>query len=138
MSLPAWLLLGDFNLILNAQDKNNTCLNLTLINIFRATIDNLELARIELRGRKYTWCNDQQSPTMTKIDHLFASTDWLDLFPRADLHALASLGSDHSALFLQGDTTMEFIGGFRFESHWIHRPRFMSTISETWSKPVNT
>lgn len=99
-SLPAWLVLGDFNLILNAQDKNNTRLNLPLINTFKATIDNLELARIELRGKKYTWCNDQQSPTMTRMDHFFASADWLELFPRTDLRALASLGSDHSALFL--------------------------------------
>jgi len=56
--LPTWLLLGDFNLILNAQEKNNNRLNLQMINRFRATIDNLELARIELRGKKYTWCND--------------------------------------------------------------------------------
>jgi len=56
--LPTWLLLGDFNLILNAQEKNNNRLNLQMINRFRATIDNLELARIELRGKKYTWCSD--------------------------------------------------------------------------------
>lgn len=64
--LPAWLVLGDFNLILNAHEKNNTRLNIPMINPFRSTIDNLELARMELRGRKYTWCNDQDSPTMTR------------------------------------------------------------------------
>ena len=109
LCLPAWLVLGDFNLILNVQEKNNACLNLPMINRFRSTIDNLELARIDLRGRKYTWCNDQQSPTMTRIDHFFASTDWLEWFPRTDLQALASLGSDHSALFLQGDVSLDFI-----------------------------
>jgi exonuclease III len=57
-TLPAWLLLGDFNLILSAQEKNNSRLNLQMINRFKATIDNLELARIELRGKRYTWCND--------------------------------------------------------------------------------
>jgi hypothetical protein len=138
LSLPAWLLLGDFNLILNAQDKNNARLNLSMMDNFRTTIDNLELARIDLRGRKYTWCNDQHPPTMTRIDHLFASTDWLDMFPRTDLRALASLGSDHSALFLQGDTNTDFYRGFRFESHWVHRPGFMDAVSEAWSKPVNT
>lgn len=137
-SLPAWLLLRDFNLILNAQDKNNTRLNLAMINNFWATIDNLELARLELRGRKYTWCNDQQAPMMTRIDHLFASTDWLDLFPRTDLRALASLGSDHSALFLEGDISMDFYRGFQFESHWVHRPGFLRTVSEAWDKPVST
>jgi len=136
--LPTWLLLGDFNLILNAQEKNNNRLNLQMINRFRATIDNLELARIELRGKKYTWCNDQQLPTMTRIDHIFASTDWLDLFPRTELQALASLGSDYCALFLQGDTNRDFYRGFRFEAHWVQMPGFADTVQKAWSTPVDT
>jgi hypothetical protein len=60
--LPEWLLMGDFNLIYRAQDKNNGRLNLSLLNGFKLTIDNLLLAPIELHGKKYTWCNDQQSP----------------------------------------------------------------------------
>lgn len=69
--LPAWLILEDFNLIYRAQDKNNNRVNLTLLNGFRSTIDNLMLVPIELKGKKYTWTNDQQNPTMTKIDHFF-------------------------------------------------------------------
>lgn len=49
--LPALLLLGDFNLIYHAQDKNNGCLNLPLLNGFKSTIDNLLMAPIELRGK---------------------------------------------------------------------------------------
>jgi exonuclease III len=49
--LPAWLLLGDFNLILSAQEKNNQSLNLQMINRFKATIDNLELARMSLEAK---------------------------------------------------------------------------------------
>lgn len=50
--LPAWLMLGDFNLIMSAQEKSNARLNLPMINRFRSTIDNLELARIELKGEE--------------------------------------------------------------------------------------
>jgi hypothetical protein len=96
-----------------------------MINRFRMTVDNLELARIELRGKRYTWCNEQQSPTMTRIDHLFALADWLEMFPRTYLRALASLGSDHNVLFLQGDVNLDFYRGFRFESHWVHRLGFL-------------
>ena len=136
--LPAWLLLGDFNLIYCAQDKNNGRINLTLLNNFKSTIDNLIMAPIELKGKKYTWCNDQQTPTMTKIDHIFASAEWLDIFPRTDLHALASLGSDHCPLLLQGDVVFDFYKGFRFEAFWTSCPGFSETVQEAWSKPVNT
>jgi hypothetical protein len=74
-----------------------------MLNNFKSTIDNLELAPIDLQGKKFTWCNDQQTPTMTKIDHMFASTEWLEIFLRTDPQALASLGSYHCPLFLQGD-----------------------------------
>ena len=85
-----------------------------MINRFRATIDIMELAPLTLRGRNFTWCNDQQMSTMTKIDHMLASANWLDLFPRTDLQALASLGSDHCPLFLQGDVTFDFYKGLPF------------------------
>jgi hypothetical protein len=61
--LPAWLLLGDFNLIYRAQDKNNGRLNIPMLNRFKTTIDNLLMAPFDLRGKKFTWCNDQQTPT---------------------------------------------------------------------------
>lgn len=136
--LPAWLLLGDFNLIYRTQDKNNSRINLSLLNNFKYTIDNLELAPIELQGKRFTWCNDQQTPTMTKVDHLFASTEWLEIFPRTDLQALASLGSDHCPLFLHGDVALEFYRGFRFEAYWVHMPGFMETMQEAWSRTIDT
>jgi hypothetical protein len=49
--LPAWLMLGDFNLIYRAQDKNNNRINLSLLNTFRSTIDNLQMAAIDLVGK---------------------------------------------------------------------------------------
>jgi hypothetical protein len=75
---------------------------------------------------------------MTKIDHFFATSEWLASFPRTHLQALASLGSDHCPLFLQGDVTMEFYRGFRFESYWPSWPGFLETVKEAWDKPVDT
>ena len=109
-----------------------------MLNNFKYTIDNLGLAPIDLQGKRFTWCNDQQTPTMTKIDHMFASTEWLEIFPRTDLQALASLGSDHCPLFLQGDVVLDFYRGFRFEAHWAHMPGFTETIQEAWNRAVNT
>lgn len=68
----------------------------------------------------------------------FASSEWLDIFPRTHLHALASLGSDHCPLFMQGDVVIDFYRGFRFESHWINWPGFAETVKEVWDKPVHT
>ena len=43
-----WLILGDFNLIYQAEDKNNTNLNRRLMGAFKAAIDELNLKELQL------------------------------------------------------------------------------------------
>ena len=59
-----WLLLGDFNLIYRARDKNNRNLNLRLMRQFLATLDLCELKEIHLQNRKFTWSNERRRPTL--------------------------------------------------------------------------
>jgi exonuclease III len=98
-----WLILGDFNLIYQAEDKNNTNLNRRLMGSFKAAIDELGLKEIRLNGRRFTWTNEQDSPTMTRIDRIFCTPEWELLFPSCFLHSLPSLMSDHTPLLLQGE-----------------------------------
>ena len=49
-----WLLLGDFNFIYTARDKNDTNLNLRLMRQFRAALDYCKLKEIHMQNRKFT------------------------------------------------------------------------------------
>ena len=60
-----WLLLGDFNLIYRATDKNNRNLNLRLMRSFRRTLNFCELKEIHLQNRKFTWSNETLADTST-------------------------------------------------------------------------
>ncbi|GJN32501.1 hypothetical protein PR202_gb21015 [Eleusine coracana subsp. coracana] len=114
------MLAGDFNLIYKAEDKNYTRLNIRLMDKFRMIINQLELKELKLNGRKYTWTNEQDNPTWTRIDRAFYTIEWEELFPTAHMQALASMLSDHCPLYLQGSTEKFNSNGFRFESYWIH------------------
>jgi hypothetical protein len=46
-----WLLAGDFNLILDATDKNNANLNRRKMGRFRWFVDDAELKDLHLHGR---------------------------------------------------------------------------------------
>jgi len=70
-----WLVLGDFNLIYQAQDKNNTNLNRRLMGSFKSALDNMSLKEIRLNGRRFTWTNEQDNPTMSRIDRVFCTPD---------------------------------------------------------------
>jgi len=108
-----WLVIGDFNLILQAEDKSNDNLNQRLMGEFRSTINFLELKELSLRGRKFTWSNNT---TQTRIDRAFCTVEWDLLLPASMLHALSSTVSDHSPLLLVGASATNTFRGFRFES----------------------
>jgi exonuclease III len=65
-----WMITGDFNLIAAAMDKSNSRINRRLMNAFRNKLNELELRDMYLFGRRYTWSNEQQQPTLVKLDRL--------------------------------------------------------------------
>jgi endonuclease/exonuclease/phosphatase family metal-dependent hydrolase len=133
-----WLILGDFNLIYQAEDKNNSNLNRRLMTSFKSTIDDLGLTEIKLNGRRFTWSNEQQNPTMTRIDRLLCTPEWELLFPACFLHSLPSLMSDHTPLLLLGDLEHFHNPFFRFENFWTKMDGFFQAVQEAWDRPLST
>jgi hypothetical protein len=129
-----WLVIGDFNLILQAEDKSNDNLNRRLMGEFRSTINFLELKEFSLRGRKFTWSSEV---TQTRIDKAFCSVEWDLMLLASMLHALSSTVSDHSPLLLVGATEVSTFRGFRFESFWPKLPGYLDGVQQAWEQPVN-
>ena len=94
-----WLIIGDFNLILQAQDKSNSNINRRMMGVFRSWKNDLQLKELSLRGRKFTWSNDV---TQTRIDRAFCTAEWDLMLPGCNLQALSSSVSDHSPLLMVG------------------------------------
>ena len=95
-----WLLAGDFNMIYCLEDKNNDNINRAMMGRFRRFVNDLELKEIQLLGRRYTWSNERDSPTLVKLDRVLCTNDWDDLFPENLLQSQASEMSDHCPLVL--------------------------------------
>jgi len=119
-----WLILGDFNLIYQEQDKNNSNLNRRLMGAFMAAIDHLRLKEIKLNGCRFTWSNQQDSPTLTRIDRLLCTPKWELIFPTYFLHSLPSLMFDHTPLLLQGELDYHHNTSFQFENFWMEMKGF--------------
>ena len=90
-----WLVLGDFNQIFRARDKNTTNINRRRMNKFKATLDNCDLKHIHLQNWRFTWSNEQANPTMSRIDGAFCNPECDLSSGHHILHALSSLLSDH-------------------------------------------
>jgi hypothetical protein len=105
---------------------------------FRETLDDAQLMELDLRGRAYTWSNEQNDPTFTHNDRVFGSPEWHLLFPNTDLQALSTLGSDRAPLLLTCDLTRQNFSRFRFESFWVNMSGFGETVQNAWAQLVNT
>jgi exonuclease III len=84
-----WMLAGDFNLIYKVEDKNNPNYNRSMMGRFRRFINDLALKEIPLHGRKFTWSNQHDSPTLVRLDRVLCTVEWEDLYPYCLLQSLA-------------------------------------------------
>jgi hypothetical protein len=124
-----WMVAGDFNLIVDAADKNNANLNRRMMGKFRKLLSEVELKELYLNGRRYTWSNERERATLERLDRVFSTVDWEVAFPSSFLSALSSSTSDHCPLLL--NLALHFNSGkrFRFESFWPKVDGFLETVA---------
>jgi hypothetical protein len=130
-----WILIGDFNLIYQASDKNNLNLNRWQMGKFRRTLDDCELMELTLHNRRCTWSNERENPTLVRLDRVFCNSDWEISFPNFALSALSTGASDHCPLFLTRQDRVVRKTSFKFENPWLRMDDFHEVVQEAWHKP---
>lgn len=125
-----WLVLGDFNLIYRADDKNNSNINLRCMTQFRNTLNTGELKEIHPQNRKFTWNNEHQRPTLVRLDRVFCNEGWDTLFENHVLQVMSSSISDHCPLLLSNNSGPNRPKIFHFESFWIKMLGFFETVQK--------
>jgi exonuclease III len=123
-----WLLMGDFNPIYKEEDKNTNRLNRRLMLIFRRALNHMEVKEVNLTGRRYTWSNGQQNPTLTWIDRVFCTPQGEEIFPNPILQALSSSISDHCPILLSPLIQPPVKPIFRFEQHLTKMQGFLACV----------
>jgi hypothetical protein len=126
------MIIGDFNMILRASEKNNENLDRNMMSRFRAFVENHELRDIYMHGRLFTWSNERQTPTMSKLDRALVSIDWQIMYPDSLLQALSSSISDHTPLHLSLNAGHRPKKRFKFEMFWLKLDGFDDVVKEGW------
>lgn len=71
-----WLLGGDFSLVSSSVDKTNGRINRRTSNRFRRFIVDMELRDVYMHGRRYSWSNERESPTLLRNDRFLCTSEW--------------------------------------------------------------
>ena len=73
-SLP-YIIGGEFNIMRHPDDKSTYNFDTKWPNLFNAVIETLDLKKIVMSGRQYTWVGPGDEPTYEKLDRVLASTE---------------------------------------------------------------
>ena len=77
-----WLVLGDFNEVINQSEKlGGRPVSRMRSDLFATTMDNCELVDLGFSGPKFTWSNKRKlNPIMERLDRGWANSDWIQSF----------------------------------------------------------
>nr|CAD1820598.1 unnamed protein product [Ananas comosus var. bracteatus] len=136
LSRGAWVVMGDFNILLFAFDKNGPFSTTNDTFLFRELVRDLSLYDVPLLHKSYTWTNGRRNPTLERLDRVFILQDWTVSFPRNCLRALPRPRFDHAPLVLTAHTFLPKADLFRFESFWLRYPNIADVIAQAWNSTV--
>lgn len=123
---------GDFNIIRKESDKNKAGGYNRWSFIFNAVIEQANLREIFLGGRKFTWCNNQENPTLEKLDRIFVNTDWEKEYPLTMAKTLTRSISDHNPLLIDTGVLKITHKSFKFELSWFLREDLKEIVESVW------
>lgn len=129
-----WCIGGDFNEVLYLEERNRATRRTQGIDEFCDFVDRNELVNVPISGARFTWCNFQGDPALSKLDKFLVSGEWEDLFSHMCVCALPRPGSNHTPLMLKGGDFHSNSGPrpFRFQNMWLLHPRFVDIIRNWW------
>ena len=133
-----WLCFGDFNLIVEANEKLGGHTGSTsATNYLRNLMFELGAVDLGFSGAKFTWCNKRWGKGCIKerLDRGVTNSMWCTSFPRASVSHLGAVNFDHCPLFIDTNPSdIQALRPFRFEAMWTKDPRCYGVINEAWKK----
>jgi len=136
---PNWLIFGDFNMILNNEEKSGgNPLDLNITQLFRDTINVCNLNDLGFQGDIFTWANNQEDTHIKcRLDRFFATQEWISLFPSYSNTHLIKYGSDHNPLLLEfaynNQCRLKFYKSNKFEQHWLSNEEHSKIVQHSWA-----
>ncbi|KAL5788264.1 hypothetical protein ACOSP7_005213 [Xanthoceras sorbifolium] len=135
-----WLCGGDFNELLHNEEKlgGNERTGPGMFN-FRSIVELCDFVDLGFSGPLFTWNNKRGGSrnVQERLDHFFATSQWVNLFSGIKVEHLGFMFSDHrpiSAKFVCGGSNISGSRDrkFRFEPFWLKDEECYSVICTAW------
>lgn len=134
-----WIIGGDFNEILNNEEKEGVPHSDQLIEMFLLASVECSLSDLGFVGNKFTWSNHRSAPytVCCRLNKVCANSSWVKLHTESFVKHLRYTGSDHVPLLFHIHLPRSQLGEtrrrpWRFEAQWIRRFECEDIIKDGW------
>lgn len=133
----AWLVMGDFNEILHASEKEGgNPRPRAMIQAFSDCLHDCGLKDVEYTGDKYTW---RRGEIRERLDRAVCNEAWMEKFPLAMLFHEQHVHSDHRPIWIDtehfdGELLRKRSGGLRFEAKWLQEETVEEIVKSAWER----
>ena len=127
-----WCIGGDFNVVRFPSEKLGGGRFTSAMRIFSDFISEMELIDLPLKEGPFTWSNNQDPPSKSRIDRFLLSSDWEDHFGHLAQKAITRLLSDHCPIILDSGGFIRGKSYFKFENMWLRHENFAEKVKSWW------
>jgi len=141
-TLP-WLCFGDFNEILDHQDKQGGMpKSQAQLDRFLEVASMCNFKDLGFTGYPYTWNNNrgEKENVQERLDRFFANHGWLTVFSWNQVRHLRKRHSDHLPIIIDSSSEARRANRrlrrktWRFEKAWIQRPECEEALLKHWAR----
>ncbi|XP_057247778.1 uncharacterized protein LOC130589994 [Beta vulgaris subsp. vulgaris] len=135
----AWVVTGDFNSVLNLEERLGSAVTLREVEPFRQCIRLCQIQDLPFSGPYYTWSNKQEGDqrVFSKIDRVLANSRWVDKFSNANVMFTLEGISDHCAGVLKLDSALSVKARpFKFCNMWAMDESFLNIVQHGWQERI--
>lgn len=132
----AWLLIGDFNELLDNTEKLGGALrDESTFWDFRNLVENCKIKVVRSTGNVLSWTGWRDNVWIQcRLDRSFGNDEWFQLFPRSNVEYMDMWPSDHRPLLLsftyEPDDNAR--GRFFFDKRMVGKPGFEEAVRRGW------
>ncbi|XP_059284731.1 uncharacterized protein LOC132038025 [Lycium ferocissimum] len=134
--VASWLIGGDFNVILNEEEKiGGLPVLLNEYEDFAFCLNSCELIEAGFKGSPFTWWNGRSDGQciFKRLDRMLYNNLMQQWFGFIEVDHLSGTGSDHALLLLScNEQQQQFIIPLKFLKFWVDHESFQSVVTQNW------
>lgn len=128
-----WCLTGDFNVVRYPNERTSCDYMTMAMTEFSKFIFQHNHLDFPLPGGSFTWSNNQDSPTLSRLDRFLVSSGWEeDLFSDSVQLLCHRLVLDHFPILLDCGGMRRGARSFKFENMWLNSEGFVEKVRNWW------